>query len=102
MIQSKFHVFVCTSCTLNGQQRGFCANNQAVSIVQKFMEEINDRELSGDVMLTHTGCFGICDKGPIAVVYPEGIWYGHLSEEDVERIVEQHFEEGNPVKDLMI
>jgi (2Fe-2S) ferredoxin len=66
------------------------------------MEEINDRDLSGEVMITNTGCFGICDKGPIAVVYPEGVWYGNLTEEDVETIVEQHVEGGIPVKELII
>ena len=79
MVQPKYHVFICTSCTITGQQRGYCYNNKSVDILQKFMEEINDRDLSSEVVLNNTGCFGICDKGPIAVVYPEGIWYGHLT-----------------------
>lgn len=102
MVQPKYHVFVCTSCTLNGQQRGFCFQNEAISIVQKFMDEINERDLSGEVVLNNTGCFGICDKGPIVVVYPEGIWYGKVTVEDVERIFDEHFEGNTPVKDLMI
>jgi (2Fe-2S) ferredoxin len=48
-------------------------------------------------MVTNTGCFGICDKGPIAVVYPEGIWYGNLDEDKVEEICEKHLEGGVPV-----
>jgi len=66
------------------------------------MQEIEDRELSGDVVLNNTGCFGICDKGPVVVVYPEGVWYGSVTTDDVERIFDEHFEGGNPVKDLMI
>jgi (2Fe-2S) ferredoxin len=73
-----------------------------VDLIQSFMQEIEDRELSGDVVISNTGCFGICDKGPVVVVYPEGVWYGNVSEDDVERIFEEHFEGGTPVKDLMI
>lgn len=102
MVSPKYHIFVCTSCRINGVQKGFCFSKDSVDIVQKFMEGIDERDLSGDVMITNTGCFGICEKGPVAVVYPEGIWYGNLTEEDVETIIEQHLENGNPVKELMI
>jgi (2Fe-2S) ferredoxin len=66
------------------------------------MEEIDERDLSGDVMVTNTGCFGICEKGPVVVVYPEGVWYGNVTEEDVETIVEQHLEGGSIVESLVI
>ncbi len=102
MVCPKYHIFICTSCRINGVQKGFCFSKDSVDIVQKFMEEVNDRDLSGDVMITNTGCFGICDKGPVAVVYPEGVWYGNLTEEDVETIMEQHMEGGEAVKELMI
>lgn len=102
MVQPKYHVFICTSCTITGQQRGFCYNKGSVNLVQKFMEEISDRDLSGEVVVNNTGCFGICNKGPIVVVYPEGIWYGNVTEEDVERIFDEHFEGGSPVKELML
>lgn len=102
MVQPKYHVFICTSCRINGQQKGYCFQQGSVDLVQAFMQEIEDRELSGDVVLNNTGCFGICDKGPIVVVYPEGVWYGNVQPEDVERIFDEHFEKGNPVKDLMI
>lgn len=102
MVSFKHHIFVCTSCRVNGQQKGYCFSKGSVDIVQRFMEAIEENDLSGDVMITNTGCFGICDKGPVAVVYPEGIWYGNLTEENVDRIVEEHILEGNPVKELMI
>jgi (2Fe-2S) ferredoxin len=102
MVSPKYHVFVCTSCRINGTQKGFCHSKDSVSIVQRFMEEIDDRGLSSEVMITNTGCFGICDKGPIVVVYPEGVWYGNVTADDVETIVEQHFENGEVVKELQI
>ena len=102
MVKPKHHIFVCTSCRINGQQKGFCFSKDAVDIVKKFMEEIEERDLSSEIMITNTGCFGICEKGPIAVIYPEGVWYGNLTEDDVEIILEQHIEGGKVVKELLI
>lgn len=102
MVKLKYHIFVCTSCRINGQQKGLCYSKASVDIVTKFMEAIEDNDLSSEVMITNTGCFGICDKGPIAVIYPDGIWYGNLTEESVETIVEEHIINGTPVEELMI
>ena len=49
------------------------------------------------VLVAQTGCLYPCNLGPVMVVYPEGIWYGGLSEEGVERIIEEHFEGGQIV-----
>jgi Ferredoxin len=102
MLQPKYHVFICTSCRPNEISKGFCHSKGSVELTRKFMEEIDDRELSNDVMVTNTGCFGICAKGPIVVVYPDGTWYGNVTLKDVERIVEEHFENGNRVTDLVL
>lgn len=102
MVTPKHHIFVCTSCRINGTQQGYCYQQKGVNIVQTFLEEIDDRELSGDIMINNTGCFGICEKGPIVVVYPEGVWYGNVSPDDVERIMDEHIEGGTPVEDLLI
>ena len=102
MVSPKYHIFVCTSCRINGVQKGMCFQKGSVDLVQKFMEEIEDRELTSECLVTNTGCFGICDKGPAAVVYPEGIWYGNLTAEAVEEICEKHLENGEPVKKYMI
>lgn len=102
MVQIKYHVFICTSCRVNGQQKGLCYSKDSVDIVQKFMEAIEDYDLSGEVMVTNTGCFGICDKGPVAVIYPEGVWYGGLTEDSVRKIVEQHMLQGIPVEEYII
>ena len=102
MVSPKHHIFICTRCRINGTQQGYCFQQDSVKILQTFLEEIDERELSGDVMLNNTGCFGICDKGPIVVVYPEGVWYGKVTVDDVERIMDEHIEGGNVVEDLVI
>ncbi len=94
MVSPKYHIFVCTSCRTNGTQKGFCHQKDSVKILEKFLQEIEDRDLSGDCMVSNTGCFGICSRGPIAVVYPEGVWYGGLTVSAVEEIAEEHLEGG--------
>ncbi len=102
MESPKYHVFVCTSCRINGVQKGYCHSKNSVDIVQKFMELIDEFGLGSDVMVTNTGCFGICEKGPVVVVYPEATWYGNVTVDDVEEIVESHFEGGTVVERLKI
>lgn len=94
------HIFVCSSSRPNGQQQGFCHAKGGVDIVMKFMEEIDERELGGEVFVSNTGCFGICEKGPVVVVYPDNVWYGSVTPDDVEEILDEHIEGGNVVERL--
>jgi len=102
MNKPKFHIFVCTSSRPNGQQKGFCHTRSSVEIVTTFMEEIEERGLGGEVMVSNTGCFALCEKGPIVVVYPDNIWYGGVTLDDVEKIMDEHIEGGKPVETLAL
>ena len=94
------HIFICTSSRHTGQQKGFCHSKAGVEVLQKFMEEIEMRELGGEVFVNNTGCFGICEKGPIVVVYPDNVWYKSVTPEDVTEIIESHIEGGKVVERL--
>ncbi|UNC92660.1 2Fe-2S ferredoxin [Candidatus Contubernalis alkaliaceticus] len=102
MKKPKYHVFICSSSRINGQQKGFCHSKNSVNLLEEFMEEIEERGLGGDVLVTHTGCFGICEKGPVVVVYPHNVWYGGVTSDDIEVIMDEHIEGGSPVKSLEI
>jgi len=64
-------------------------------------KEIKKQHLEGDVKVVPTGASGLCVKGPILVVQPEGIFYQLLTVEAVPHLVEEHFLKGRPVKSLM-
>ena len=53
-----------------------------------------------DVRVNRGGCLGVCMQGPIMVVYPGGVWYCNLNEENVNLIIEQHFKSGRVVEEL--
>ena len=97
MLKPKKHIFVCTSSRPNGQQKGFCHTKSGVDVLSTFREEIEERGLGGEVFISNTGCFGLCEQGTIVVVYPENIWYGAVTPEDVEEIMDEHIEGGNVV-----
>lgn len=102
MNKPKYHILVCTSSRMNGVQKGYCHSKQSVDLVAKFMEVIEEEELGNEVFVSNTGCFGICEKGPIVVIYPDNVWYRSVSPDDVEDIMEEHIQGGKVVERLAI
>jgi (2Fe-2S) ferredoxin len=102
MNKPKYHIFVCTSSRMTGVQKGYCQSKGGVEIAMRFMEAIEEEDLGGEVFVSNTGCFGLCEQGPIVVVYPDNVWYGSVEPDDVEEIIEEHIKGGNSVKRLEI
>ncbi|RME85278.1 MAG: ferredoxin [Zetaproteobacteria bacterium] len=59
-------------------------------------------EAGVEVRVNRAGCLGVCTGGPIMVVYPEGVWYAGLTKERIDRIVEEHFKRGKPVREWVV
>jgi len=87
------HVLICggTGCTSSSSDK----------IHEKLDAKLIELDLDKEVKVVRTGCFGLCEAGPIVVVYPEGAFYSHVKLEDVDRICEEHLLKGRIVKELL-
>lgn len=93
-----FHVFVCTQQKPEGVPS--CAAAGSFCILQALDRELQARGLAGSTQITTCGCLGLCDEGPMVVVYPDGTWYRQVKPEDVPEIVDSHVHAGEPVARL--
>jgi len=89
------HILICTG--------RFCdPDGQAQKLYLKLAEllgELAVYENPQRVKRGITACLGVCAGGPLLVVYPDGIWYHHVDEALLRRIVEEHLRQGNPVEE---
>ena len=95
------HVFVCTNERPASDPRGCCKARQSEAVLSEFKRLLKERGLAGKVRANSSGCLDGCSEGPSVVVYPEGVWYGHVKPEDAAEIV-RHLAGGPPVARLRL
>jgi len=88
------HVMVCQH-----KGEGGCLNRGGFEVKKQFNALVNENA-HDDLKVSSVGTMGYCDWGPMAVVYPDNVWYEGLTTEDVPRIFEEHILGGEPVDDL--
>jgi (2Fe-2S) ferredoxin len=81
------HILVCASFRNTGAPQGACHKMSAMSLLQYLTEGLQERGID-DVMVSTTGCLKVCDRGPAMIVYPEGHWYGNLTEDAIDAILD--------------
>ena len=99
MKKPDYHILVCNSYRVAGDAKGFCNKNGGADYIQYIMEECGDRGL--DVAVSSTACLNVCSQGPIMVIHPNNLWYGGLTEEKIDEILDA-LEEGEAVEDYLI
>ena len=87
------HILVCagTGCSSSGSKQ----------ILPILAEELKNKNLDKEIKVVETGCHGLCEMGPLVIVYPEGVFYCRVEAADVKEIVESHLLKGRVVERLL-
>ncbi len=93
MSNYKYHILICGGTG--------CAASQSTQIKANFQQKIAEQNLSNDVQIVTTGCFGFCEKGPIVKILPDNTFYVQVTPEDVSEIINEHIIKGRKVERLL-
>jgi (2Fe-2S) ferredoxin len=96
------HIFFCLNHRENGEAS--CANHDAQGGFEHCKSRVKAERLAGPggVRVSKSGCLDRCAGGPVAVVYPEAVWYTFVDAEDIDEIVDSHLKNGVVVDRLVL
>jgi len=78
-----------------------CVSNHSLELMEALQKELKEQGLEKEVKVIQTGCHGLCELGPIMIVYPEGAFYSRVTPEDAKLIVSEHLMKGRIVPHLL-
>ena len=98
----RHHVFFCLNKRDNGE--ACCADQNADAMFAYCKEQAKQQGLSGpgQVRINKAGCLDRCSAGPVAVVYPDAVWYTYVDQADIDEIIESHLKNGKVVQRLLV
>lgn len=102
MAKRERYVFICMNERPPGHPRGSCIERGAAQLAERFAMLLMEKNLVEKVRIVMTSCLDTCERGVTLAVYPDDVWYGNVSVDDAEEIVESHFSGGQSVERLTL
>jgi (2Fe-2S) ferredoxin len=96
------HIFICENIRPDDHPRGCCSGKGSVNLRQEFKSKLKKLNLSSSVRANAAGCLDACEYGPSVVIYPEQVWYGNVTIDDVDEIISEHIIKNKYVDRLKI
>lgn len=96
------HLFICVNERSADDSRGCCVSRGGKDVAKAFKKRLYARGLKRVVRANKAHCLDQCARGTVLVVYPEAVWYGNVTVDDVDEIIEEHILGGRPVERLVI
>lgn len=96
------HIFVCENVRPQNHPRGCCSEKGSLQLRDYLKKRIKELGINSDIRVNSSGCLDACEFGASIVIYPEQIWYGGVSMENVEEIIQSHLIQNHPVERLLI
>jgi (2Fe-2S) ferredoxin len=96
------HIFICENKRPPDDPKGCCADKGGSELKAKFKQRLLELGLKPQVRANTSGCLDACEFGASIVVYPDQIWYGGVTIDDVEEIIQSHIINNKPVERLFI
>jgi (2Fe-2S) ferredoxin len=96
------HIFICVNQREPNDPRGSCSPDGSDRLQKAFKKALAERGAGRDVRANKSGCLDQCEHGPTVVVYPDTVWYGGVTEADVNEIIDSHIIGGVPVARLRL
>lgn len=78
-----------------------CTSSGSMILVKELKKELVKHDILDEVEVVATGCFGLCELGPVVIVYPEGTFYSRVEASDIPEMVEEHLVKGRPLDRLI-
>lgn len=95
-------MFVCINERPAEHPRGCCKAKGGVEVRDRLKKELTARGLSKLVRANNAGCLDQCEHGVSVVVYPEQVWYGNVTVDDIPELVDKHLVGGEVVERLLM